>query len=76
MQRYLDEIVRRDLNKKMVLLTGSRQVGKTTLARQVLQTASNWQYFNYDTPVDRKTITAQSWNPDANTPVYDGKPER
>lgn len=71
MKRYIDEIVRRDLNKKMVFLTGPRQVGKTTLARQILQSTSNGQYFNYDTAIDRKTITAQSWNPDANTLVFD-----
>ena len=36
MQRYLDDRVRQDLQKKMVVLTGPRQVGKTTLSQQLL----------------------------------------
>jgi predicted AAA+ superfamily ATPase len=36
MKRYLDERVRQDLQKKLVVLTGPRQVGKTTLSRQLV----------------------------------------
>ena len=31
MKRYLDDRVRADLNQKLVIVTGPRQVGKTTL---------------------------------------------
>ena len=34
--RYLETQVRKDLEKKMVFIGGARQVGKTTLALQVL----------------------------------------
>ena len=36
-QRYLTEQVKADLKKKMVFVAGARQVGKTTLAKQILQ---------------------------------------
>ena len=36
MKRYLDDRVRRDLEKKMVFLVGARQVGKTTFSAQLL----------------------------------------
>ena len=65
MNRYLDNRIQKDLLKKMVLLTGPRQVGKTTLSRnlsrnfqQALPTAV---YLNYDTPADRATMLAQAW---------------
>ena len=37
MNRYLHPLVQADLPRKLVLLTGPRQVGKTTLARQLGQ---------------------------------------
>ena len=36
MKRYLDDRIRQDLARKMVVLTGPRQVGKTTLSQQLL----------------------------------------
>ena len=36
MKRYLDDRVQADLAQKMVFLTGPRQVGKTTLSRQLI----------------------------------------
>ena len=35
--RYLEEEIRKDLEEKMVFLSGPRQVGKTTLAKTVLK---------------------------------------
>jgi uncharacterized protein len=71
MKRYLDEIVARDLARKMVFLTGPRQVGKTTLARQLLAAYPSGQYLNFDTANDRKTITSHAWNPQAQLLVFD-----
>ena len=34
-RRYLEPQVRKDLQRKMVFIAGPRQVGKTTLARQL-----------------------------------------
>jgi predicted AAA+ superfamily ATPase len=32
MKRYLDELIFKDLQRKMVIVTGPRKVGKTTVA--------------------------------------------
>jgi uncharacterized protein len=71
MKRYLTETITRDLERKMVFLIGPRQVGKTTLARQLLAGFSTVQYLNFDTASDRKTITSQSWNPQSALVVFD-----
>ena len=36
LQRYLADQIRTDLERKMVFVSGPRQVGKTTLARGLL----------------------------------------
>jgi uncharacterized protein len=71
MKRYLDEIVIRDLERKMVVLTGPRQVGKTTLSRQLLAEGQHGQYLNFDTAADRKVIVNQAWNPASELVVFD-----
>ncbi len=46
--RYLFSQLKKDLKKKMILLAGPRQVGKTTFARSLLTRRST--YFNWDNP--------------------------
>ena len=70
MKRYLDDRVQADLAKKMVFLTGPRQVGKTTLSRQLIAQQGG-QYLNYDVPADRAIILHQRWNPLAPLLVLD-----
>lgn len=70
MNRYLDDRVARDLKKKMVFLTGPRQVGKTTLSRLLIE-QSGGQYLNYDTIEDRLLIARRQWNPRAPLLVLD-----
>ena len=41
----------------MVFMAGPRQAGKTTLAKQVLDSFSNHLYFNWDIPQDRVRLT-------------------
>ena len=65
MKRYVDELVLKDLTTKMVLLTGPRQVGKTTLARQLMQLFGNAQYLNWGVLPDRSVLQRLSWNPRA-----------
>ena len=71
MQRYLDARVRADLRKKMVILTGPRQVGKTTLSRQLLTEFEDAQYLNYDVPEHRRVLTGRTWNKKARLLVFD-----
>lgn len=65
MKRYLDERVAIDLRRKMVLVTGPRQVGKTTLCRQLMARYDSAQYLNWDVAADRAILQRQSWNPRA-----------
>jgi hypothetical protein len=59
--RYLEPVVRADLESKMVLLGGPRQVGKTTLARRVLRSWESGVYLSWDNREDRGGIRAARW---------------
>jgi len=63
MKRYLDDLVATDLQRKMVLVTGPRQVGKTTLCRHLMERFPPAQYLNWDVAPDRAILQRQSWNP-------------
>jgi predicted AAA+ superfamily ATPase len=56
--RYLAEYIKRDLKKKMVFLGGPRQVGKTTLSLQLLESKNEAHpgYLNWDVPRHRQAI--------------------
>lgn len=71
MKRYLDDIVAADLPRKMVLITGPRQVGKTTLCRHLMARFGSAQYLNWDVAQDRAILLRQSWSPRANLLVMD-----
>jgi len=67
-KRLLEEQIQDDLSKKMVFLSGPRQVGKTTLARKLLPQA---EYLNWDVPRQREMILKQSWNFDKTGVILD-----
>ncbi len=67
--RYLEPFVQRDLQKKMVLLGGPRQSGKTTLAQSLLKTSAGGLYFNFDR--DRKSLLAEQWSDNNRLLVFD-----
>ena len=71
MQRYLDHRIAKDLERKLVFVTGARQVGKTTLSRTLQEQLSPSQYLNYDISADRAIIKRESWQPDAKLLVFD-----
>lgn len=52
--RYLNTQIRQDLKRKMVFVGGPRQVGKTTLAKQLLEDDEG--YLNWDIPEHRERI--------------------
>jgi predicted AAA+ superfamily ATPase len=58
MKRYLEEAIRRDLTKKIIILSGPRQVGKTTLSKQLVP---SYVYLNYDSASDRRMIMNEEW---------------
>lgn len=57
-----------DLDTKIVILSGPRQVGKTTLSKNLL---TQFQYLNFDSSPDRKIITSQSWSRDYDLIIFD-----
>ena len=71
MRRPQIEIILKDLKKKMVLLVGPRQAGKTTLAKQVASEYQKTLYLNYDQVKDREIIKNQSWLPDTDLLIFD-----
>src|SRR3990172_6919306 len=61
MKRYLGDLVATDLQRKMVLVTGPRKVGKTTLCRQLMDRFPPAQYLNWDVAADRAILQRQTW---------------
>jgi len=68
-KRYLSDQVKADLDRKMVFLGGPRQVGKTTLALQLLN-KSKHGYLNWDVVEDREAILKRAL-PDSSCWVFD-----
>lgn len=71
MKRYLSDAILSDLGRKMVLLTGPRQVGKTTLAKELIASYSRPQYLNWDVAGDRRILVGQNWSPRADLLILD-----
>lgn len=71
MERSQKSAILADLKKKMVLLSGPRQVGKTYLARQIAEEFSSPLYLNYDNAQDRSVIERQSWKSSVDLLVFD-----
>jgi predicted AAA+ superfamily ATPase len=71
MRRYLHSQTLKDLTKKMVMITGPRQVGKTYLAKEIMTEFRRPQYLNLDAPEDRAIIIDRSWPLDADLLVFD-----
>ena len=75
MFRYLDHLVAEDIQHKLVILTGPRQVGKTTLGKNLRtrypERFASSQYLNYDILPDRAILAKQSWAADRDLLVLD-----
>jgi predicted AAA+ superfamily ATPase len=58
MKRYLTEPIRQDLQEKMILLGGPRQVGKTTLALSLIPGADETHpaYLSWDIPEHQRLL--------------------
>jgi len=71
MKRYQKDAIIADLHKKIVLLAGPRQAGKTTLAKEIGEEFSSTLYLNYDSGSDRKIIEEESWIPSTELIIFD-----
>ena len=69
--RLNKEPILEDLKKKIVLLTGPRQVGKTWPAKKIMDYYKNPIYLNYDSFKDKKIIHDQSWPESSDIIVFD-----
>ncbi|MBV6512520.1 MAG: hypothetical protein FMNOHCHN_02027 [Ignavibacteriaceae bacterium] len=55
--RYLSKVIADDLKTKMVFIGGARQVGKTTLAKEILAPLfGSSEYYNWDFAPDRNRL--------------------
>jgi predicted AAA+ superfamily ATPase len=68
MHRYLEKSIINDLKDKIVLLSGPRQVGKTTLSKQLI---TPFAYLNYDSAPDRNIIRSLEWDRDVRLVIFD-----
>ncbi len=68
MQRNLIEFIKKDLTKKIILISGPRQSGKTTLSKLV---TDNYQYLNYDLEEHRIIIEKKEWDRNKKTIIFD-----
>jgi len=72
MERYLKKPISRLIRdpsfRKVLFLSGPRQVGKTTLSQALIPDA---EYFNYDITKDRDVFVHQKWNHDAPLIIFD-----
>ena len=70
--RYLLENILKDLKRKMVFIGGPRQVGKTTLAKNILDRSyQSGRYFNWDYNEDRQDLLSEKWQDNDNLIVFD-----
>jgi hypothetical protein len=62
--KYIQE----DLDKKIILLTGPRRTGKTTLSKMLRQ---EYDYFNFDNLDDRLDLQKKSWDRRKQLVIFD-----
>lgn len=71
-ERYLTNYILDDLKDKMVFIGGPRQVGKTTLCRNLVGASFKKSvYYNWDNRADRKAIMAATWPGDTELLIFD-----
>ena len=66
--REFAKSIENDLEKKIVILSGPRQVGKTTLSRALFK---KLQYLNFDSSEHRKIILGKSWDRSKDLVIFD-----
>lgn len=70
--RYITPHIKKDLERKMVFVGGPRQVGKTTLAKHILEfRETSGRYFNWDYTPDRLALLDEKWRDSNDLIVFD-----
>ena len=68
MKRNIEKLILDDLPEKIVLISGPRQTGKTTISKQL---CSDYDYFNYDASEDRLAIAQKNWDRSKQLIIFD-----
>ena len=68
MKRYLNTALSEELDNKVLLLTGPRQCGKTTLSKML---HSDYQHINYDLAEHRLLLKEKSWDRQKALVIFD-----
>jgi predicted AAA+ superfamily ATPase len=68
MKRRIQPLLTQDMGRKIQLLSGPRQVGKTTLSQQL---SSDYQYFNYDRAEHRQLVMDAAWDRRRQLVIFD-----
>ena len=68
--RYISKYIQNDLEEKMVLMSGPRQTGKTTLAKHIVQNKKG-EYYNWDIRKDQQIIRQMEWLKETPIVVFD-----
>ncbi len=71
MERQHKKYILNDLEKKMVFITGPRQVGKTWLAMDIARNFPDSLYLNYDSTRDRDIIRNEAWISKTDLLIFD-----
>jgi len=68
MNRLLIPHLKQDLLEKIILITGPRQAGKTTLSKLL---SDRYVYLNHDAVADRLAIKSQKWDRKQSLVIFD-----
>jgi uncharacterized protein len=68
MQRYLYHELKSTIKNKMLLVSGPRQVGKTTLAKSL---CDSYEYLNFDSSSHRRKIKDETWDREKEIIIFD-----
>ena len=68
MDRYLSKAIREDLTSRIVILTGPRQCGKTTLSQMLLE---DYDYLNHDLAEHRVLLEQKAWDRERRLVIFD-----
>ena len=71
MERYCEQFIAQDLQKKMVFIGGPRQVGKTVLSQRLCEGYQRSLYLNWDFEADRNLLLKRQWRTDDQLIVFD-----
>lgn len=68
MERYYKDYIQKYSHKKITIISGPRQAGKTTLSKTL---CSESDYLNYDSNEDRDILILKSWNRSKEQIIFD-----